>query len=62
VSTDAGFDTLSFAGIEIVEDPYLPEGFIMMRDREGTTILNTKDGTVIKVPHSLLSPIKLVVK
>jgi hypothetical protein len=35
-----------YGGIRIVEDPYLPEGFICIQDRNGMSVLNLKTGYV----------------
>jgi hypothetical protein len=34
----------------IIEDPYLPPGFIAMADREGVTILNSTTGYSFRIP------------
>ena len=41
----------SLMGIKIVENKYLPDGFVQMTDADGDTILNTKTGEMIRIPR-----------
>ena len=35
---------------EIVECPYMPDGFIAMKDDRGTVVANLKTGHVFRIP------------
>jgi len=37
--------------LKIVENEYLPEGFVQFNDGHGVSILDVKSGNVVRIPH-----------